>query len=104
MANFGLFFSSVISLSNHISFYQLQLDRYRHPSGERQGPSTSPDPSKQDRERGKQRLKTKTLDGSALEDDQDTSMQRDSPRHHGGEGDKDGSLEGSFIVIIFMGT
>ena len=90
-------------MSNHIfSFYQLQLDRYRHPSAiESQGPSTSPDPSNQDRERGRPKLKTKTLDGSTLEEDVDTSMQRDevsSSRHHWGEGDKGGWLEGSSTV------
>ena len=83
-----------------ISFYQLQLDRYRHPStSESQGLSTSPDTSNQ--ERGRPKLKTKTLDGSALED-VDTGIQRDeasSSRHHG---DKAGWLEGSFMVIIFM--
>ena len=77
-----------------------QLDRYRHPSAsESQGPSTSPDPSIQDRERGRPKLKTKTLDGSALEDDVDSIMQRDkasSPRHLWGDG-----LDGSFMVIIF---
>ena len=95
--NLDIFFYCYL-LSNYISFYQLQLDRYRHPSAsESQGPSTSPEPTNQDRERARPKLKTKTLDGSALEDDVDTSMQRDkasSPRHHW--------LEGSFMVIICM--
>ena len=94
-----IFFSPpVYLLSNHISFYQLQLDRYRHPSAnESQEPSTSPEPSDQVQERGRPKLKTKTLDGSALDEDVDTSMQQaSSPRHNWGD-----RLEGSFMVIIY---
>ena len=94
--NLDIYFSLLSPFSNHISFYHFQLDRYRHPSASESQGSTSPDSSSQDREKGRLKLKTKTLDGSALNDDVDNSMQRDeasSSRHHWGDG-----LDGSFMI------
>ena len=68
-------------------FFIYTANRYHHRSvSEGKKPSTSPDSLNQDRERGRPKLQTKTLDGPALED-VDTSMQHDeasSPRRHWG--------------------